>query len=232
MCVYILPPWRLLPSGRCPRHTWGHGSTILCCEYWSGFFRQVPSSRYLKMSYFTSKDEISSHTQNWTENDTIYWRPTKRYWYGIFVGLNSKPTIDEKILKIRRLLQSNFFYFESSPWHQHKDLFVLVERNFVAPTRSPCWHTGRNLLVRKSPSRRQGVFHREGAGCVLQGHYNKPYHRHFPEKRRNQLFFVTSSFKLKSQFTWKITWKSDVKPRERDDSSHFCIEWSSIINIY
>ena len=30
MCVYILPPWRLLPSARCPRHTLGHGSTILC----------------------------------------------------------------------------------------------------------------------------------------------------------------------------------------------------------
>ena len=33
MCVYILPPWRLLPSAKCPRHTWGCGSTILCCEY-------------------------------------------------------------------------------------------------------------------------------------------------------------------------------------------------------
>ena len=33
VCVYILPPWRLLPSARCSRHTWGYGSTILCCEY-------------------------------------------------------------------------------------------------------------------------------------------------------------------------------------------------------
>ena len=32
-CLYILPPWRLFPSARCPRHTWGYGSTILCCEY-------------------------------------------------------------------------------------------------------------------------------------------------------------------------------------------------------
>ena len=22
VCVYILPPWRLLPTARCPRHTW------------------------------------------------------------------------------------------------------------------------------------------------------------------------------------------------------------------
>ena len=33
VCVYILSPWRLLPSARCPRHTWGYGSTILYCEY-------------------------------------------------------------------------------------------------------------------------------------------------------------------------------------------------------
>ena len=35
-------------------------STILCCEYLSGYFCQVPSSPYLKMSYFTFKDENSS----------------------------------------------------------------------------------------------------------------------------------------------------------------------------
>ena len=31
--IYILSPWRLLPSAKCPRHTWGYGSAILCCEY-------------------------------------------------------------------------------------------------------------------------------------------------------------------------------------------------------
>ena len=35
-------------------------STILCCEYLSGCFCQVPSSPYPKMSYFTFKDENSS----------------------------------------------------------------------------------------------------------------------------------------------------------------------------
>ena len=35
-------------------------STILCCEYLSGCFCQVPSSPYLKISNFTSKDENSS----------------------------------------------------------------------------------------------------------------------------------------------------------------------------
>ena len=33
VCVYIPSPWRLLPSAKCPRHTWGYGSAILCCEY-------------------------------------------------------------------------------------------------------------------------------------------------------------------------------------------------------
>ena len=38
-----------------------YGSTILCCEYLFGCFCQVALSPYLKMSYFTSKDENSSH---------------------------------------------------------------------------------------------------------------------------------------------------------------------------
>ena len=35
----------------------GYRSEILCCEYHSRCFCQVPSSPFLKMSYFTSKDE-------------------------------------------------------------------------------------------------------------------------------------------------------------------------------
>ena len=55
------------------------------------------------------------------------------------VSLDSKSTSDEKILKIRRLLLSKFFYFESSSWYQHKeDLFVLVGRGCIATTSSPC----------------------------------------------------------------------------------------------
>ena len=33
VCGYILPQWRLVPSAKFPRHTWGCGSMILCCEY-------------------------------------------------------------------------------------------------------------------------------------------------------------------------------------------------------
>ena len=61
MCVYV---YTLPPVG----FFWLHnifdihekfGSTIFCCEY-SGSFCQVPSSLFLNLSYFTSKDENSS----------------------------------------------------------------------------------------------------------------------------------------------------------------------------
>ena len=41
----------------------GYGSTMLCYEYHSRCFYQVPSSRYLKMPYFTSKDETPARRQ-------------------------------------------------------------------------------------------------------------------------------------------------------------------------
>ena len=84
VCVYILPPWRFLPSARCPRHTWGHRSTILCCEYQLTALCQVPSLPYLKMSYFTSKDENSSRSI--TGEKTI-WYNTKR-WYLLIWEIN------------------------------------------------------------------------------------------------------------------------------------------------
>ena len=50
-----------------PQDVWdilkGYGSTMLCCEYHSRCFCQVPSSTYLKMSYVTSKDKTSAHLQ-------------------------------------------------------------------------------------------------------------------------------------------------------------------------
>ena len=60
-------------------HNWGYRSTILCCEYYAGCFCQDPSSPYLKMSYFTFKDENPA-SANWKENYMIYWKTLKR-WY-------------------------------------------------------------------------------------------------------------------------------------------------------
>ena len=62
-----------------------YGSTILCCEYLSVCFCQVPSSPHLKMSYFTSKDENSSPQH--TREKTIWYIDDQRkddiYWYRI-----------------------------------------------------------------------------------------------------------------------------------------------------
>ena len=54
----------------------------------------------------------------------------------------------------------------------------------------------------------------------------KLHHSRFPEKPpnfHNHLFFVTFSFVLKNQITWKITSKLGVKPREMEDSFPFPI---------
>ena len=79
LCVCILPPWRPIPSARCPRHTWGLGSTILYCEYKLGAFCQVPSSPHLKMSYFTCKDENSS--RKLTGEKTIWYNVLLERWH-------------------------------------------------------------------------------------------------------------------------------------------------------
>ena len=81
-------------------------STILCCEYLSGCFHQVSSSPCLKMSYFTSTDETPARRP--TRKKTIWYTGTceKMIYYDIGKKVSHalKPTRDEKILKIRRLL--------------------------------------------------------------------------------------------------------------------------------
>ena len=59
VCLYSSTCWLLLAARRL-WHTWEDGSTIFCCEYFAGYFCQVPSSQYLNLSYFTSEDENSS----------------------------------------------------------------------------------------------------------------------------------------------------------------------------
>ena len=153
VCVYILPPWMFLPSAKCPRHTWGYGSTVLCCEYKLTALCQVPSWPYLKMPYFTSKDENSSRSS--TGEKTIWYDVLREKIIYIDIWYKSAqliPTSYEKILKIRRLLLSKFFNFESSPWHKHEaDLFVLVERSCIALTSCTCWCAGQKPLSKISP---------------------------------------------------------------------------------
>ena len=91
-----------------------------------GFFRQ--------QRCLTSKDEIPARRQ--TGEKMIWYIDLAKRWY-ISIGCKSAPMIlkqtsDKKILKIRSL----FLYFESSPWHQHRNLFVLIECSSIAPTMS------------------------------------------------------------------------------------------------
>ena len=60
VCVFTLPPTGFFRLHDVCNIREMFRSTIFCCEYQLGDFCQVPSSPYLKMSNFTSKDENSS----------------------------------------------------------------------------------------------------------------------------------------------------------------------------
>ena len=70
VCVYTLTPVGFFRLHDVFDIREKFGSTIFCCEY-SVSFCQVPSSLFLNLSYFTSKDENSSH------------RLLERKWYDI-----------------------------------------------------------------------------------------------------------------------------------------------------
>ena len=59
-CVYTLPPVGFFRLHDIFNIHEKFRSMIFCCEY-SGSFCQVPSSLFLILSYFTSKDKNSSH---------------------------------------------------------------------------------------------------------------------------------------------------------------------------
>ena len=79
---------------------------ILCCEYLSGCFCQVPLSPRLKMSYVTSNDENSSHHKLEKKRYDILMVSEKTIYIDIGYKLGSelKPASDKRVLKIRRLL--------------------------------------------------------------------------------------------------------------------------------
>ena len=52
---------------------------MLCCEYHSRCFWQVPSSPFLKISYFTSKDETPAHRQTGEKQNDIF--GSRKRWY-------------------------------------------------------------------------------------------------------------------------------------------------------
>ena len=80
VCVYILPPWRLLPTARYPRHAWEVWINDLVL--WIFIWVLLPSS-FISISesiIFHLQRRNSSPPKNWRENDMIYCAPAKR-WY-------------------------------------------------------------------------------------------------------------------------------------------------------
>ena len=79
VCVYTLTPVGFFRLHDVFDIREKFGSTIFCCEY-SVSFCQVPSSLFLNLSYFTSKDENSSHRLLERKRYDIMCYPSKR-WY-------------------------------------------------------------------------------------------------------------------------------------------------------
>ena len=66
-----------------------------------------------------SPPKTKNSSRQLTKEKTIWYNVLHNdiFWYRILVGPDLKLASDEKILKIRRLLESKFFHLESSPWH-------------------------------------------------------------------------------------------------------------------
>ena len=78
VCVYFIPPWRLIPTGRCPRHAWEVRINDLVL--WI-FISVLLPSFFISISksiIFHLQRRNSSPPKNWIENDMIYWNPAKR----------------------------------------------------------------------------------------------------------------------------------------------------------
>ena len=105
VCVFIL--FHLLASSDCKTSV-----TYLRCSDQRSFvvsiargYCQVPSSPYLKLSYFTSKDENSSHHKLERKRYDILMAIEKMMYIDVgYKSVELKPTSDEKIIKIRGLL--------------------------------------------------------------------------------------------------------------------------------
>ena len=104
VCLCSSTCW-FLPAARHLWYTWEVRINDLLLWAFSGCFCQVPSSLSPNLSYFTSKDENSSHSI--TGEKTIWYNMLCKKMIYIDIGNKSactKPTSYEKILKIRRLL--------------------------------------------------------------------------------------------------------------------------------
>ena len=118
VCLCSSTCW-FLPAARHLWYTWEVRINDLLLWTFSGCFCQFPSSLSPNLSYFTFKDENSSRAP--TGKKTIWYNVLREKMIYIDIGYKSvrlKPKSYQKILKIRRVLSSKFFNFESSPWHK------------------------------------------------------------------------------------------------------------------
>ena len=86
VCVFILFHRKgFFRLQRCLGHTWGYGSTILCCKYFSRSFCQAPSCTFLEISYFISKDKTPARQENGEKTPWYIGNLQKEdiYWYRI-----------------------------------------------------------------------------------------------------------------------------------------------------
>ena len=71
VCIYALPPWRVLPSARCLRHTWG--VRINDVMLWASFQVLLPSS------FISISENVMFHLQRRNPSTPTNWRKT--IWY-------------------------------------------------------------------------------------------------------------------------------------------------------
>ena len=162
---------------------------------------QVPSSPFLKMPYFTSKDENSSRSL--TGEKTI--------WYKL---LHEKMIYIDTGYKSAQLIPTSY---ENGGFHRGGEDFVPQGRNFIKLL-------ARNLFFPQNIFLKQVVLDTysknnlwwvlfiaklQSEHCRLVTFLKEFHHRIFSDKFSNfwnQLFFATFLF-MKKQITWKITWK-------------------------
>ena len=152
------------------------------------------------MSYFTSKDKTPA-PDKLERKRYIYVNQQKDiYWYRILVGLEPKPTSDEKILKTRKLLLSKFFHFVLRISIEKIGLFCSNE--IATPTSFPCWCTGWNLVLR------QKIY-------IINFFWPKKLLQRSPLKETNQVVFsclFSADFTKNGLYSVKytsVTWSVD-----------------------
>ena len=116
VCVYVLPRQGLWLFEMMPETCVSVQLNNVMLSRLLQCLCQFPSSPFLNLSYFTSKDENSIHRKlerkRYVNDATQKWMKLYKF-YIWFSWSKQKPTCDDKILKLKRLLLSKLFHFAS-----------------------------------------------------------------------------------------------------------------------